>query len=216
VFTRYCVIIPNQQKLTTLEKIRNLQSESRKEIGDKGLARLRMSHTGFLSLLGLTGNRKPKSESTAIAGGLRDLVMEQHRTLFYTVTISTPPAAAANPTPPSAERQLLVAPALKEKTLKWQCATSLSKSQSVISRTNRLCPKKLNLACFSFAPNDQVASSQQLQPLLHPCLSRGRRWDKPRRLPGARSWEGRRVFSCADLHSELRMSSARSKPLAST
>jgi len=119
-----------------LEKITNLQSESRKEIGDKGLARLRMSHTGFLSLLGLTGNRKPKSESTAIAGGLRDLVMEQHRTLFYTVTISTPPAAAANPTPPSAERQLLVAPALKEKTLKWQCATSLSKSQSVISRTN--------------------------------------------------------------------------------
>jgi len=93
-----------------------------------------MSHSGFLTLLGITGNRKPKSESTAIAGGLRDLVMEQHRTLFYTVTISTPPTAS--PTPPAAERQLLIAPTLKEKTLKWQCATSLSKSQSVISRTN--------------------------------------------------------------------------------
>jgi len=44
-----------------------------------------MSHSGFLTLLGLTGNRNPKSEGPAIAGGLRDLVMEQHRTLFYTV-----------------------------------------------------------------------------------------------------------------------------------
>jgi len=95
-----------------------------------------MSHSGFLSLLGLTGNRSQKSEGKAIAGGLRDLVMEQHRTLFYTVTISTPPSAAASPAPPAAERHLLIAPALKEKTLKWQCATSLSKSQSVISRTN--------------------------------------------------------------------------------
>jgi len=71
-----------------------------------------MSHSGFLTLLGLTGNRNPKSEGPAIAGGLRDLVMEQHRTLFYTVTISTPPAS---PTPPAAERQLLMAPTLKEK-----------------------------------------------------------------------------------------------------
>ena len=60
-----------------------------------------MSHSGFLTLLGLTGNRNQKSEGPAIAGGLRyitititittiemiprDLVMEQHRTLFYTV-----------------------------------------------------------------------------------------------------------------------------------
>jgi len=103
-----------------------------------------MSHSGFLTLLGLTGNRNQKSEGRAIASGLRDLVMEQHRTLFYTVTISTPPSSpaplrpaspAASPASP-AERQLLMAPALKEKTLKWQCATSLSKSQSVISRTN--------------------------------------------------------------------------------
>jgi len=92
-----------------------------------------MSHSGFLTLLGLTGNRNQKSEGSAIAGGLRDLVMEQHRTLFYTVTISAPPAS---PPPPASERQLLMAPTLKEKTLKWQCATSLSKSQSVISRTN--------------------------------------------------------------------------------
>jgi len=96
-----------------------------------------MSHSGFLTLFGLTGNRNQKSEGKAIAGGLRDLVMEQHRTLFYTVTISTPPSSPAPLRPASpAERQLLMAPALKEKTLKWQCATSLSKSQSVISRTN--------------------------------------------------------------------------------
>ena len=67
-----------------------------------------MSHSGFLTLLGLTGNRNQKTEGRAIAGGLRwivitiiliiliivvtivmiitrDLVMEQHRTLFYTV-----------------------------------------------------------------------------------------------------------------------------------
>jgi len=96
-----------------------------------------MSHSGFLTLFGLTGNRNQKSEGKAIAGGLRDLVMEQHRTLFYTVTISTPPSSPAPLRPASpAERQLQMAPALKEKTLKWQCATSLSKSQSVISRTN--------------------------------------------------------------------------------
>jgi len=88
-----------------------------------------MSQSGFLTLLGLTGNRSQKNERRAVAGGLRDLVMEQHRTLFYTVTISTPP-------PSPSERHLQMAPALKEKTLKWQCATSLSKSQSVISRTN--------------------------------------------------------------------------------
>ena len=70
-----------------------------------------MSHSGFLTLLGLTGNRNQKSEGRAIASGLRwnlniiinivifiiiigmimiitrDLVMEQHRTLFYTVRL---------------------------------------------------------------------------------------------------------------------------------
>ena len=34
------------------------------------------------------------------------------------MTISTPPSAAASLAPPAAERHLLIAPALKEKTLK--------------------------------------------------------------------------------------------------
>merc|ERR1711890_98619 len=130
---------------------------------------VKMSHSGFLSLLGLTGNRSQKSEGKAIAGGLRDLVMEQHRTLFYTVTISTPPSAAASPAPPAAERHLLIAPALKEKTLKWQCATSLQVAVS------------------------DKQDKQQLQPLLHSCLSR--RW----RGVSARGG----LFSCENLHPEL-------------
>jgi len=104
-----------------------------------------MSHSGFLSLLGLTGNRNQKSENTAIAGGLRDLVMEQHRTLFYTVTISTPPPS---PTPPAAERHLLMAPTLKEK-------------NSQVAMRNLV-----EQVSVSDQPNQQ-----QLKPLLHPCLS---------------------------------------------
>jgi len=60
---------------------------------------------------------------TGCAGLLRQLVQDQERTMFYTVTVSPLPATTktSNKVDPN---------------LKWQCACALSRSQSVIKRTN--------------------------------------------------------------------------------
>merc|ERR1711902_267011 len=56
---------------------------------------------------------------------VKRIVMEQHRTMFYTVTLS--PQSQRK----SISQQKDIAPSLK-----WQCASSLSKSRMLLARTN--------------------------------------------------------------------------------
>jgi len=75
-----------------------------------------------LNALFSLGSRGGSTE-TGCAGLLRQLVQDQERTMFYTVTVNPLPATtkASNKVDPN---------------LKWQCACALSRSQSVIKRTN--------------------------------------------------------------------------------
>jgi len=59
---------------------------------------------------------------------VKQLVMDQHRTMFYTVTLSTTP-----PLPAAIPRR-------HTENLKWQYATSVYKSQAVIKKSNINCP----------------------------------------------------------------------------
>merc|ERR1712029_1262750 len=93
-----------------------------------------MSHisASILNLLGFTSNGKhsskrerEESEPADLTNMVRKLVLDNHRTMFYTVTLS--PAT-----------QHRVVESLKNKTpsLKWQCASSLSKCHMLLARTN--------------------------------------------------------------------------------
>jgi len=59
---------------------------------------------------------------------VKQLVMDQHRTMFYTVTLSTTPALPTT------------IPKRRTENLKWQFASSVCKSQEVIKRSNMNCP----------------------------------------------------------------------------
>jgi len=64
----------------------------------------------------------PPPQESGCAGLLRQLVSNQERTMFYTVTVQTTSTSNKTVKPPT--------------NLKWQCACALSRSQSVIRRTN--------------------------------------------------------------------------------
>jgi len=89
-----------------------------------------MNHlpTSILNLLGFTTSRKAKKdeegEDEDMTSMVKKLVLDQHRTMFYTVTISPQ-------TQRKIENSKVVAPSLK-----WQCASSLSKSRMLLARTN--------------------------------------------------------------------------------
>lgn len=68
----------------------------------------------------------PTAAESGCAGLLRDLVLAQERTMFYTVTL--------NPTPPQSASHGITKQISPN--LKWQCASALSRSQSVLQRTN--------------------------------------------------------------------------------
>jgi len=59
---------------------------------------------------------------------VKQLVMDQHRTMFYTVTLSTTPTLPTT------------IPKRRTENLKWQFASSVYKSQEVIKRSNMNCP----------------------------------------------------------------------------
>lgn len=61
---------------------------------------------------------------TGCSGLLRDLVLNQERTMFYTATLTPATTEATEPVHKISPN------------LKWQCACTLSRSQSVIRRTN--------------------------------------------------------------------------------
>jgi len=75
------------------------------------------------ALFSIGSGSRGGSTETGCAGLLRQLVQDQERTMFYTVTVNPLPATtkASNKVDPN---------------LKWQCACALSRSQSVIKRTN--------------------------------------------------------------------------------
>merc|ERR1719350_1072527 len=93
-----------------------------------------MNHlpTSILNLLGFTsgGRRQGKGrcgdeEEEDMTNMVKRLVMEQHRTMFYTVTIS-----------PQSQRKDIAQQNNIAPSLKWQCASSLSKSRMLLARTN--------------------------------------------------------------------------------
>jgi len=59
---------------------------------------------------------------------VKQLVMDQHRTMFYTVTLSTTPTLSTS------------IPKRRTEKLKWQYASSVCKSQEVIKKSNMNCP----------------------------------------------------------------------------
>merc|ERR1739846_185581 len=86
----------------------------------------------ILNLLGFSSggknsNKREKDEADPadLTNMVKKLVLDNHRTMFYTVTLS--PAT-----------QQRVVESLKNKTpsLKWQCASSLSKCHMLLARTN--------------------------------------------------------------------------------
>merc|ERR1712020_571310 len=68
-----------------------------------------------------------------VAGLLRELVVQQHRTMFYTVTV------AGCPSPPPDHSQHTPA-------LQWQLASSLVHSRGLAQRTERAAPAYYSLA----------------------------------------------------------------------
>eukprot|EP00090_Calanus_glacialis_P044255 TRINITY_DN7879_c0_g1_i5.p1 TRINITY_DN7879_c0_g1~~TRINITY_DN7879_c0_g1_i5.p1 ORF type:complete len:175 (+),score=63.94 TRINITY_DN7879_c0_g1_i5:202-726(+) len=93
-----------------------------------------MSHipTSILNLLGLSKSTTPSSPPNMISK-MRELVMDQQRTMFYTVTMS--------PTQQKTQDiKRTITPSLK-----WQCASSLSKSHMVLNRTNLNSPEYYTL-----------------------------------------------------------------------
>lgn len=64
-------------------------------------------------------------------GMLKDVLMNQHRTMFYTATL-TPLQPEVKPTPPTAN-------------LKWKCACTLTSTQSVMERTKNNSPNYYQL-----------------------------------------------------------------------
>ena len=105
-----------------------------------------MSHipTSLLNLLGLSKTPAPSS-SQNMTNMMRELVMDQQRTMFYTVTMS----------PTQQKKQDIkrtITPSLKVGFViksdfnlsclsQWQCASSLSKSHMVLNRTNHNSPQ---------------------------------------------------------------------------
>jgi len=76
-------------------------------------------------LMGSTPTPETVEQLTVL---VKQLVMDQHRTMFYTVTLSTTP-----PLPTSIPKR-------RTEHLKWQFASSVCKSQAVIKRSNTNCP----------------------------------------------------------------------------
>jgi len=82
-----------------------------------------------ISMLGLTRPAPPTPDTVEkLTILVKQLVMDQHRTMFYTVTLSTTPSL---PT---------YIPRRHTENLKWQYATSVCKSQAIIKRVTTNCP----------------------------------------------------------------------------
>jgi len=80
--------------------------------------------TSILNILGLSQTDSTTSTQN-MTSMMRELVMDQQRTMFYTVTMC--PTQKEAP-----ETKRILTPSLK-----WQCASSLSKSHTVLHRTNQ-------------------------------------------------------------------------------
>merc|ERR1719513_221780 len=81
--------------------------------------------TSILNILGLSQTDSTTS-SQDMSSMMRELVMDQQRTMFYTVTMT--PDTTDDKTQ---DNKRTVTPSLK-----WQCASSLTKSHKVLNRTN--------------------------------------------------------------------------------
>merc|ERR1711971_1124100 len=88
----------------------------------------------ILNLLGFTSSGKHSnkkgadcedSEPADLTNKVRKLVLDNHRTMFYTVTLS-----------PTTQRKVVESFKHKTPSLKWQCASSLSKCHMLLARTN--------------------------------------------------------------------------------
>jgi len=118
-----------------------------------------MSHSGFLSLLGLTGNRNQKSENTAIAGGLRYISIS----ISLMIPIPQGSGYGAAPDP------FLYCDNLNAATQPDPpCGRETPADGSDPERKNSQVAMRnlVEQVSVSDQPNQQ-----QLKPLLHPCLS---------------------------------------------
>merc|ERR1719476_600952 len=128
-----------------------------------------MNHlpSSILNLLGFTsgGRRQGKRvdrdgehEEGDMTSMVKRIVMEQHRTMFYTVTLS--PQSQHK----SISQQKDIAPSLK-----WQCASSLSKSRMLLARTNSNSNKYYTFTYFETDTDtlDINMSSMLREDLLH-------------------------------------------------
>ena len=101
--------------------------------------------TTTTTILGMTHPPPPPPETVEqLTILVKQLVMDQHRTMFYTVTLSTtPPLPTYIPrrhTENLKVAQVVVMGWFYLFPFQWQYATSVCKSQAVIKRSNTNCP----------------------------------------------------------------------------
>merc|ERR1712106_287396 len=103
--------------------------------------------TSIINILGLSVS--PSTSSTEnMSSMMRELVMEQQRTMFYTVTM-----APTQQKTKDSKRTLTLNPSLK-----WQCASSLSKSHTVLTRTNSNSPQYYT---FTYMEEDDSQATEK-------------------------------------------------------
>jgi len=118
-----------------------------------------MSHSNLpayiLNLLGFSSSSRNSSkkgsdcedsEPADLTNMVRKLVLDNHRTMFYTVTLS-----------PATQRRVVESFKHKTPSLKWQCASSLSKCHMLLARTNSNSNKY-----YSFTYLDEDLSSGEV------------------------------------------------------
>jgi hypothetical protein len=109
--------------------------------------RMRDVCSNMLSLLGLVQSPSP---SPGVGVMLEKMVLDHHRTMFYTATVSPSPQTVtpAKPNPKTSQGRVTankLSPTLKVNLSKWQCASSISKSKTVVKRTNTNSPQYYTL-----------------------------------------------------------------------
>merc|ERR1712106_488650 len=103
--------------------------------------------TSIINILGLS--ESPSTSSTEnMSSMMRELVMEQQRTMFYTVTMAPTQQKIKD-----SKIHLTLNPSLK-----WQCASSLSKSHTVLTRTNSNSPQYYT---FTFMEGDDSQATEK-------------------------------------------------------
>ena len=123
-----------------------------------------MNHlpSSILNLLGFNVGRRygrgrddeeDEDEKSDMTDMVKKLVMDQHRTMFYTVTLS-PVNQTKNP---ENNNSKVIAPSLK-----WQCASSLSKSRILLARTNSNSNKYYNLTFIDTDTADSDADRENI------------------------------------------------------